>query len=116
MTDERALPSRPDDDDRSTCDDDNDDSDHNDNNAQTFYGTLEYAIDPDTMVAVAYLRQERDITVNNGLATDANGSLLDVDRSTFFGAKWNDFESTTDDFIFELTHRFESGGFGRVVL
>lgn len=88
--------------------------DNNDNNAQTFYGTLEYDIDPDTMVSAAYLRQERDITVNNGLATDANGSLLDVDRSTFFGAKWNDFESTTDDFIFELTHRFESGGFGRV--
>ena len=88
--------------------------DNNDNNAQTFYGTLEYDIDPATMVSVAYLRQQRDITVNNGLATDANGSLLDVDRSTFFGADWNDFESTTDDFIFELTHRFESGGFGRV--
>ncbi|WP_348765567.1 TonB-dependent siderophore receptor [uncultured Salinisphaera sp.] len=88
--------------------------DHNDNNSQTFYGTLEYDIDPDTMVSVAYLRQQRDITVNNGLATDADGSLLDVDRSTFLGADWNDFTATTDDFIFELTHRFESGGFGRV--
>ena len=88
--------------------------DNNDNNAQTFYGTLEYDIDPDTMVSVAYLRQARDITVNNGLATDADGDLLDVDESTFFGADWNDFTSTTDDFLFELTHRFESGGFGRV--
>ncbi|MES1946069.1 TonB-dependent siderophore receptor [Salinisphaera sp. C84B14] len=88
--------------------------DNNDNNSQSFYGTLEYDIDPDTMVSVAYLRQQRDITVNNGLATDADGSLLDVDRSTFFGADWNDFTATTDDFIFELTHRFESGGFGRV--
>jgi outer membrane receptor for ferric coprogen and ferric-rhodotorulic acid len=88
--------------------------DNNDNNSQSFYATLEYDIDPDTMVSVAYLRQQRDITVNNGLATDADGSLLDVDRSTFFGADWNDFTATTDDFIFELTHRFESGGFGRV--
>ena len=88
--------------------------DNNDNNSQSFYATLEYDIDPDTMVSVAYLRQQRDITVNNGLATDADGSLLDVDRSTFLGADWNDFTATTDDFIFELTHRFESGGFGRV--
>ncbi|MBO9468894.1 TonB-dependent siderophore receptor [Endozoicomonas sp. G2_2] len=88
--------------------------DHNDNASQTFYGTLEYDIDPDTTVSLAYLRQERDITVNNGLATDADGNLLDIDRSTFFGADWNDFSMDSDDVIGELTHRFENGGYGRV--
>lgn len=88
--------------------------DYNDNKGKTYYGTLEYAIAADTTVSLAYLRQERDITVTNGLATNRDGSLRGVSRSSFYGARWNDFSSHSDDVLFELSHRFESGGFGRV--
>ncbi|RJS94914.1 TonB-dependent siderophore receptor [Salinisphaera sp. Q1T1-3] len=88
--------------------------DHNDSDSQTFYGTLDYAIGADTQVSLAFLHQQRDISVNNGLATDTDGNLLDVKRDTYFGARWNDFDSRSDDAVFELTHRFESGGYGRL--
>ncbi|SPJ33104.1 TonB-dependent siderophore receptor [Kushneria phyllosphaerae] len=88
--------------------------DHNDNTNQTFYGALDVDLDEDTMLSLAYLRQHKDITVNNGLPTDADGNLLDIKRSTFAGADWNSFEMQSNDYIAELTHQFDNGGYGQL--
>lgn len=88
--------------------------DDNENTNQTFYGALDIDLDEDTLLSLAYLRQHRDLVPNNGLPTDANGNLLDVTRSTFAGADWNRFEMQSNDYIAELTHRFDNGGYGRI--
>lgn len=88
--------------------------DDNENTNQTFYGALDIDLDEDTTLSLAYLRQHRDIVPNNGVPTDANGNLLDYRRSKFFGADWNNFESQSNDWIAELTHRFANGGYGRL--
>ncbi|WP_229804188.1 TonB-dependent siderophore receptor [Modicisalibacter luteus] len=87
--------------------------DHNDNENQTFYGALDIDLDEATTLSLAFLRQVKDITVNNGQATDTNGDLLYSDRSTFFGADWNAFTMQSNDSLVELTHRFANGGYGR---
>ncbi|MCM2129827.1 TonB-dependent siderophore receptor [Larsenimonas rhizosphaerae] len=87
--------------------------DDNDNKRQTFYGALDIDLDDATTLGLAFLRQHKDIVVNNGLPTDADGNLLDVTRSTFAGADWNSFTMQSNDYIAELTHRFDNGGYGR---
>ncbi|MFC0269552.1 TonB-dependent siderophore receptor [Kushneria aurantia] len=88
--------------------------DRNDNQRSNVYGALDIDLDPDTTLALAFLRQHKDIQVNNGLPTDANGDLVDFRRSKSFGADWNAFNSQSNDWIAELTHRFDSGAYGRV--
>ncbi|MCT8469889.1 TonB-dependent siderophore receptor [Chromohalobacter canadensis] len=95
-------------------DDSNGFADYNENTNQTFYGALDIDLDEDTMLSLAYLRQHRDITPSNGVPSDSDGNLLDFSRSTFFGADWNDFNSQSNDWIAELTHRFDNGGYGRI--
>ncbi|WP_262927202.1 TonB-dependent siderophore receptor [Phytohalomonas tamaricis] len=88
--------------------------DHNENTNQTFYGALDIDLDENTMLSLAYLRQHRDITPSNGVPTDTDGNLLDFRRSKYFGADWNNFESQSNDWIAELTHQFDNGGYGRI--
>ncbi|MFG6176750.1 TonB-dependent siderophore receptor [Halomonas sp. THAF12] len=88
--------------------------DHNDNQRQTFYGTLDADLSEATTLSLAFLRQEKDIAVNNGQATDVEGDLLYPDPDTFHGADWNDFTMYSNDGLVELTHRFAGGGYGRI--
>ncbi|GHB28675.1 TonB-dependent siderophore receptor [Salinicola rhizosphaerae] len=96
----------------------NDDSngyvDENDNTNQTFYGDIDIDLDDATTLSLAYLRQHRDIVPTNGVPAAEDGSLLDFTRSSYFGADWNTFNSQSNDWIAELTHRFDNGGYGRV--
>ncbi|WP_052364814.1 TonB-dependent siderophore receptor [Halotalea alkalilenta] len=88
--------------------------DNNDNEANSFYGALDIDLDDATELSLAFLRQTYDIDVNNGVATDTSGNLLDYSRNTAFGADWNAFQSQSNDWIAELTHQFDNGGYGRV--
>ncbi|MCM2972150.1 TonB-dependent siderophore receptor [Larsenimonas suaedae] len=88
--------------------------DENDNKRQTFYGALDIDLDEATTLGLAFLRQHKDMTVHNGLPVNRDGSLGDYTRSTFFGADWNNFEMQSNDYIAELTHRFDNGGYGRI--
>lgn len=81
-----------------------------DNRAAVGYGTLQFDITENTTATVSVSHQKRDITPFNGLPTLADGTLLDLDRSTFTGAVWNDFNSAVTDYIAELEHRFDDGG------
>lgn len=88
--------------------------DHNDNQQHNVYLALDMDLNASTMLSVAWLHDKKSITVNNGLPVGPEGHLLDLPRSRFVGATWNDFDSQTDDGIVELTHRFAHGGYGRV--
>jgi outer membrane receptor for ferric coprogen and ferric-rhodotorulic acid len=57
---------------------------------------------------------KRDISPFNGLPTYADGTLIDLDRSTTTGADWNDFDSSVTDYMAEIEHRFDDGGHARV--
>ncbi len=80
------------------------------NQIGTIYGTLQADLTENTTATLSISHQKRDITPFNGLPSLANGTLLDLDRSTFVGADWNRFDSTVTDYIAEIEHRFDDGG------
>ncbi|NFV78834.1 TonB-dependent siderophore receptor [Magnetospirillum aberrantis] len=88
--------------------------DVNHNTGKLGYGTLEFDLTPATTLSLALNRQERDITPTNGLPAYADGRLLNVDRSTYYGADWNRFESASNEALAELKHTFDDGGFAQV--
>ncbi len=74
------------------------------------YGTVEIDLTPDTTLSLAVSHDEKDKVPNSGLPAYANGTFLDVSRSTFVGADWNRFNSSDDQGLVELEHRLASGG------
>lgn len=89
-------------------------ADYNDNIQNDVYAALDVDLGTDTTLSLGYLHNDKDITVNNGLPTDADGDLVHLSEEAFFGAEWNDFDSRSDDWIAALTHDFANGGYGRV--
>ncbi|MDO6459587.1 TonB-dependent siderophore receptor [Granulosicoccaceae sp. 1_MG-2023] len=90
--------------------------DYNDSAHQTLYGALDVDLSEDTMLALGVLHTDRDITPSNGLPANADGSLLDIDRSRFFGADWNSFDGSMTDVFAQLSHDFANGGYGQIGL
>ena len=88
--------------------------DESENTDQSIYSTVEIDLDNKTELSVGILHQTKDIAPNNGLPTYADGSLLDVNRSTFIGADWNDFNAESTDVFADLTRQFDNGGRGRI--
>lgn len=89
-------------------------ADHTGNEQYDIYAALDVDLDDATTLGLAFLRNAKDITVNNGQPVDADGNLLYERRSTFYGAKWNDFDSQSNDALVDLTHSFDNGGYGRI--
>lgn len=74
---------------------------------QTFYGTLEYDLTPDTLVSLGLSYEISDGLPNvRGIPSYSNGKTLDVSRSFFLGADWNRRHTTTQSTYFDVTHRF----------
>ncbi|MFB9867498.1 TonB-dependent siderophore receptor [Vreelandella sulfidaeris] len=88
--------------------------DNNDNDQNDLYAAVDIDLDEATMLGLGYIHNTKDITANNGHPVGSRGELLYGSRSDFYGADWNDFNSHSNDWIAELTHRFDTGGFGRV--
>ncbi|WP_199699533.1 TonB-dependent siderophore receptor [Notoacmeibacter ruber] len=84
------------------------------NDVGVAYGTLQADLTPDTTATLSISHLERDITPFNGLPTYEDGSLIDLDRSTFTGASWNGFDNSVTDYIAELEHRFDDGGHAKI--
>ncbi len=74
------------------------------------YGTLEYDFDKATTLSVGGVIQRVDSVINQGLPAYADGRLLDVPRSTFIGADWNELAPKTTDVFAELERRLAGGG------
>lgn len=90
--------------------------DYNESETRTLYGALDVDLSDDTVLSLGVLHTERDITPSNGLPTDSDGNLLDIDRSSFFGADWNTFDGEMTDVFAELSHDFANGGYGSISL
>ncbi|WP_447529109.1 TonB-dependent siderophore receptor [Vreelandella sp. TE19] len=88
--------------------------DRNTNQQNDIYAAIDVDLDDSTTFGLAYIHNSKDIRVNNGHPVGPDNELLYGSRSDFFGAGWNDFDSYSNDWIAELTHRFDTGGFGRV--
>ncbi|TDX32990.1 outer membrane receptor for ferric coprogen and ferric-rhodotorulic acid [Modicisalibacter xianhensis] len=88
--------------------------DHNDNEQNDVYAAVDIDLDEATTLGLGFIRNAKDIVVNNGQPVDSDGGLLYSRRSAFYGAEWNDFQSQSNDWIAELTHRFANGGYGRI--
>lgn len=89
---------------------------NNDNDTKVGYGSLQADLDPMTTATFSLSHMHRDIQPYNGLPTRADGTLLDVDRSTTTGTNWNSFDNYVTDYIGELERRFEDGGHAKVSL
>ncbi|PRY66213.1 outer membrane receptor for ferric coprogen and ferric-rhodotorulic acid [Vreelandella songnenensis] len=87
---------------------------NNANDQHDLYAAVDIDLDDATKLGLGYLHNTKNITVNNGHPVGSSGELLYGSRSDFYGARWNDFNSHSNDWIAELTHRFATGGFGRL--
>ncbi|RED02097.1 TonB-dependent siderophore receptor [Ectopseudomonas oleovorans] len=94
--------------------DTNGEVDYNANTDQSYYGDLDIDLSDATQISFGLIHQVKNLTPHNGYPTDAQGNLLDFSQSRFLGADWNYFDGKTTDGIFELTHRFDNGGYGRL--
>lgn len=85
-----------------------------DNEVGVLYGTIEADLTENTTARFSINHTSRDITPFNGLPTLQDGTLLDIDRSTYTGADWNKFENHVTQYIGEIEHKFEDGGHAKV--
>ncbi len=85
-----------------------------DNKVGVIYGTIQADITDNTTATLSINHTRRDITPFNGLPTLADGTLLDLPRSTYTGADWNNFENNVTQYIAELEHRFDDGGHAKI--
>jgi len=83
------------------------------NNKETAYGTLELDLTPSTTLSVGYTQQKIRAAIDQGLPSLANGTLLDLPRSSFAGLRANRQDLDTDDAFAELEHRLDNGGLVR---
>lgn len=74
------------------------------------YGTLEADITETTTLSIGGIAETQDTTGTSGLPTFTDGTLIDLDRSTFIGADWNTREIDTAEGFVEAEHGFDYGG------
>ncbi|MHA6198387.1 TonB-dependent siderophore receptor [Pseudomonas wadenswilerensis] len=74
------------------------------------YGRLEYDITPSTTLSLGGTYQKNRSTPAFGLPAYADGTLLDVSRSTFVDAKWNTLEERVWEGFAEVDHALDNGG------
>ena len=80
-----------------------------------FYGTVELDLTDRTTLAFGTILEDQQVVRFSGLPTFTDGTLIDLDRSTFVGAPFNDFHTETYEGFADLEHRFDSGGVLRLV-
>lgn len=85
-----------------------------DNKVGVLYGTVQADLTENTTATFSVNHRRRDITPFNGLPAYSDGTLLDIDRDTFVGADWNEFNNRVTDYLAELEHRFEDGGHAKI--
>lgn len=74
------------------------------------YGIVEADLGPRTVLAAGVAHQRSRSRPAFGLPAYADGSLLDVDRSTSLSADWARIEEETTEFFVDVEHRLEGGG------
>lgn len=80
------------------------------NERPMFYGRLELDLNPSTTLSLGGTYQKNNSTPAFGLPAYADGTLLDVPRSTYVDAKWNRMKEETWEAFSELEHTLDNGG------
>lgn len=73
------------------------------------FGTMDFDISNQTMLTIGSTVQNGSGRDSRGLPTFDDGSFLDVSRSTFLGADWNNHDSKTAEIFSTLQHSFNNG-------
>jgi outer-membrane receptor for ferric coprogen and ferric-rhodotorulic acid len=73
------------------------------------YGVLEFELTDRTTLTVGGTWQEGDSRSSRGLPAYADGTLLDVPRSTYVGLDWERTYTRSADLFANLEHEFEGG-------
>jgi TonB-dependent siderophore receptor len=76
----------------------------------TVYGTLEVDLTEQTTASFGVTYTAVNYLPFAGLPAYANGTQVNVPRSTLIGAEWNRWTTSTVDTFGELEHRFDNGG------
>lgn len=84
--------------------------DHAQNERPMVYGRLEYDLTPATTLSLGGAYQRNNSTPAFGLPAYADGKLLDVSRSSFVDAKWNELDERVWEGFFEVDHALDDGG------
>ncbi len=79
------------------------------------YGTVEVDLTDQTTLSVGATYQKVNAVLDQGLPAYADGTLPDVERSTFTGADWNSQDLASKDVFLELKHRFDNGGHAQLL-
>jgi outer-membrane receptor for ferric coprogen and ferric-rhodotorulic acid len=80
-----------------------------DENKKFVYGSFEVDLTERTTLSAGSAFQDRTSTPFWGLPAYSDGTLLDVDRSTFLGADWGYLNQETSDNFIEIEHQFDNG-------
>ncbi|MEE4455029.1 TonB-dependent receptor domain-containing protein [Novosphingobium resinovorum] len=80
----------------------------------TLFGTVDLDVTPDTTVTVGGTWQEAEGRNGRGLPGYADGTIPDVARSTFIGARWNHNKTRSADIFANLEHRLPGGAVFRL--
>lgn len=83
----------------------------------TLYGTLSADLGPSTVATVGYGWQENDptgVTWGGVPFLDANGDMLEYDRSITTAQPWSSWHSISRDLFGDITHDFGNGWEGKV--
>lgn len=89
----------------------------NTDNSKFFgYGTLAFDLAPDTTLSIGGAIQEAKTDFFFGLPAFADGTLLDISRSTSFATDWAYGDLGASNVFAELEHRLHNGGMVKAVL
>lgn len=73
---------------------------------QTLYLALDFDLNPDTIIGIGYSRERLDATPYfMGLPNYRNGSMPKFSRSTYLGAKWDNWDRTQDSYYLDIAHQ-----------
>ena len=77
---------------------------------QIGYGTLEFDLSPETTLSMGVTVQDEEFRPHSGLPAYSDGTLPNVDRSTYIGSDWDKQTGDAQRYFIELEHRLANGG------
>lgn len=80
------------------------------NDKTLVYGTIEIDLTPNTTLSFGTSQQKLDTIRDLGLPTYADGTLIDLPRSTFAGRNGNAQQQEISELFAELEHHLDGGG------
>lgn len=77
---------------------------------QVGYGTLEFDLSSETTLSMGITVQDEEFRPHSGLPAYSDGTLPNIDRSTYLGSDWDKQTADSQRYFLELEHRLANGG------